>query len=251
MKVLDLTLPSPEENLACDEALLEACENGTGSETIRFWEPDRYFAVLGYSNKAETETKKEACVRDHVPILRRISGGGTILQGPGCLNYSLILEIKKFPELATVTGANRFIMNRNKEALASLLSAKHRGGPALGGNKEVTVEGHTDLTLKGFKFSGNSQRRKREFVLFHGTFLLNFDFDMVEKYLRMPSQEPGYRKKRPHKNFLINLKTKPERIKSALKKIWGAKNPLQEVPHAKIRRLALDVYSKSEWNFKF
>lgn len=251
MKILDLTFSSPEENLACDEAILEACEAGRGEETLRFWEPKQIFAVLGYSNKVETELKKEACRRDGVPILRRISGGGTVLQGPGCLNYALILEIKKHPELATVTGANRYLMNRNKEALAPLLSAKHHGGPASGGNKEVTVEGHTDLAIGGLKFSGNSQRRKKRFLLFHGTFLIRFDFEMIEKYLSMPSQAPVYRKNRPHGAFLMNLNIPSSGVKTALKKIWSAEDIFGETPQSEIQKLISEVYSKTEWNFKF
>jgi len=37
MNYLDLTLPSPEENLACDEALLELCDEGLGDEVLRVW----------------------------------------------------------------------------------------------------------------------------------------------------------------------------------------------------------------------
>lgn len=239
MKVLDLTFSSPEENLACDEAILEACEAGKNEETLRFWEPKQTFAVLGYSNKVETELRKEACLRDRVPILRRISGGGTVLQGPGCLNYALILEIKKRPELATVTGANRFIMDRNRESLARLLS------------KEVTVEGHTDLAINGLKFSGNSQRRKKRYLLFHGTFLLDFDFETVEKYLSMPSQAPSYRKNRPHAAFLMNLNISSSRVKIALKRTWATESAFKTVPHTHIQKLASEVYSKTEWNFKF
>ena len=39
MQLLDLTFPTPEENLACDEALLEMCEQGYDREILRFWEP--------------------------------------------------------------------------------------------------------------------------------------------------------------------------------------------------------------------
>lgn len=239
MKVLDLTLPSAEENLACDEAILEACEAGLGEETLRFWESRKTFAVLGYSNKVDTELNKEACKKDGVPILRRISGGGTVLQGLGCLNYALVLEIKKTPELATVTGANRFIMDRNKEALARLL------------RKEVTVEGHTDLAINGLKFSGNSQRRKRHFLLFHGTFLLRFDFKTIEQYLSMPSQAPTYRKNRPHTAFLMNLEIPSSQVKTALKKIWSAETSSKKVPTSTVRDLAAKIYSKNEWNLKF
>jgi len=117
MTFLDLTLPTPAENLAGDEALLDWCEENGGIGVLRFWEPENYFAVVGYGNQVATEVNVAACEADKIPILRRCSGGGTVLQGPGCLNYSLILKIEENGLLASITAANRFIMERNREAL--------------------------------------------------------------------------------------------------------------------------------------
>src|ERR1017187_6759667 len=61
MKCLDLTLPGASANLACDEALLEACEDSPEEETLRFWEPRHYFVVLGYANRAALEVNVAAC----------------------------------------------------------------------------------------------------------------------------------------------------------------------------------------------
>ena len=95
MKYLDRTLGTPQENLACDEALLEVCEEGSADEILRFWEPRQHFVVLGYSNKVRAEANLDTCRALDVPILRRCSGGGTVLQGPGSLNYALILRIRR------------------------------------------------------------------------------------------------------------------------------------------------------------
>src|SRR5688572_16807135 len=117
MKIIDLTLSTPEENLGFDEALLEALENGSGEETLRFWEPAHYFVVAGYSNEINREVNRVACRGDRVPILRRISGGGTVLLGPGCLVYALALAIPERPELRTIGDTNRFVMERHRAAL--------------------------------------------------------------------------------------------------------------------------------------
>src|SRR4051812_5944279 len=93
MVLLDLTLPSPAENLACEEVLLDLCEAGGWGGLLRFWEPTEYFVVLGYANKAALEVDLEACQKQEVPIFRRCTGGGAVVQGPGCLNYSLVLRI--------------------------------------------------------------------------------------------------------------------------------------------------------------
>src|SRR6266480_945364 len=110
MTLLDLTLPTPAENLACDEALLDAAESCSGGEVLRFWESPEYFVVVGYANKVATEVNVATCEARGIPILRRCSGGGTVVQGPGCLSYALVLSIADNAELRNITAANRFIM---------------------------------------------------------------------------------------------------------------------------------------------
>ena len=116
MKLLDLTLPSPAENLACDEMLLDAAEAGDGGEILRFWEPREHFVVVGYANKVATEVNVAACEARGIPVLRRCSGGGTVVQGPGCLNYTLVLRITADGPLHNIGIANQFIMRQNRAA---------------------------------------------------------------------------------------------------------------------------------------
>jgi lipoate-protein ligase A len=233
---LDLTLPAPDANLALDEALLEACENGSGGEVLRFWEPRHYFVVVGYSNSVATEVNAAACEREKVGIYRRCSGGGTVLQGPGCLNYSLILKIDGHEDLQTITGANGYIMQRNAEAVSAVL-----GRPA-------RVQGHTDLALEGRKFSGNAQRRKRQALLFHGTFLLDFDLTLMEKLLPLPSRQPEYRAGRAHGNFVTNIPARAESIKHFLAVTWNAQADLKAVPD--YNKLLTEKYARDDWNLK-
>jgi lipoate-protein ligase A len=233
MKFLDLTLPTPAENLACDEALLDLCDEGRGDEVLRFWESPTPFVVLGYSNKAAAEVNLESCRRDGVPVLRRVSGGGAVVQGPGCLNYALILRIPDSGPLAHITDTNHFIMQRHAAAL------------------NAEVRGHTDLALGELKFSGNSQRRKRRALLFHGTFLLNFDLAGIERWLRMPSREPDYRQQRSHRQFLTNLDIPATTIKSTLTGVWNATAKLPAVPRDRIAQLVAERYATNAWSFKF
>lgn len=239
MKLLDLTLPWPAENLACDEALLDAAETGAGVEVLRFWEPREYFVVVGYANKVAAEVNVAACETHGIPVLRRCSGGGTVVQGPGCLNYTLVLRITADGPLHNIGVANQFIMRQNRAALESVV------------NRPVAVRGHTDLTVGDRKFSGNSQRRKKHFLLFHGTFLLNFDLLLVSELLPMPSKQPDYREHRAHTEFLTNLNVPANEVKAALRQTWKAEEPLDNPPLEKITALARDKYATREWNFKF
>ncbi len=239
MKHLDLTLPIPAENLACDEALLDLSEEGLADELLRFWEPRESFVVVGYANQVAREVDLEACQINNIGIFRRCTGGGTVLQVPGCLNYSLILRIPESGPLQTITGTNNYILQRQQAALQPLLKLP------------VHIQGHTDLAIGNLKFSGNAQRRKRNFLIFHGTFLLQADIPLIEKVLHMPSKQPDYRQNRTHSQFLMNLELPPEAVKSALQKIWQAHEPISAIPTAKIQALAQQKYSTRDWNFKF
>ena len=245
MKFYNLKSPSPAEQLASDEVLLDCCENGRAEETLLFWEPCETFVVVGYANQVETEVNLSACAAKGIPVFRRCSGGGTVLQGAGCLNYSLVLQITEDGPCRNITSANQFIMERNRAAIAGLFNTEVRNGKS-----EIYVRGHTDLALDGRKFSGNSQRRKRNFLLFHGTFLLNFDLALVGEFLRMPSLQPDYRAGRSHDAFLANLSLPAESVKSALQKVWDATAPLATLPQAEIQKLAAEKYSTDEWNLK-
>ena len=247
MKFLDLNLPSPAGQLAGDEALLDWCENGHGEETLRFWEPRETFVVVGYANKVGTEVNVPACEAKRIPIFRRCSGGGTVLHGAGCLNFALILRITGDGPLRSITSANQFIMERNRAAIQTILPGS-----------EITVSGHTDLALvthhssrvTSKKFSGNAQRRKKNFLLFHGTFLLNCDLTLVGEFLRMPSLQPDYRASRSHDDFLVNLNLPAEQVKDAMKKVWNATEELTNIPQTEIQTLAAQKYSTDGWNLK-
>jgi lipoate-protein ligase A len=258
MQLLDLTFTTPAENLACDEALLDCCESGAGPEVLRFWEPRQHFVVVGYSNRVEREVNVEACRERGIAILRRCSGGGTVLQGPGCLNYALVLRIDSNPALETVTGTNRFVMERNRAALETSLVRSSRREEALlpnfqlpTSNLQLRILGHTDLAIDGRKFSGNAQRRRGHTILFHGTVLLNFNLKLLNSLLPMPSREPDYRRSRGHADFLMNLNVSASEIKAVLTQTWGAAVAVDELPSAGTSELAIEKYSSDGWNHKF
>ncbi len=238
MQLLDFSAGSPEENLALDEALLEAAENGTGQTTLRFWESSTYFVALGYTNRAHTETDLEECKRRQIPILRRATGGGTVLQGPGCFNYALVGTIEKGDSL-NVGATNEFVMQSVRGALNPLL------------NGEVELQGHTDLTWRGRKFSGNAQKRKARHFLFHGTILLGFDLELVQTTLRSPSKEPAYRAKRAHSEFIGNVPLERSAVKAVLAEAFGATSVARARPDELVRQLIEEKYARNEWNRKF
>jgi len=238
MQYLDLTLPSPQENLALDEALLLEAEEGNGGEVLRFWESPTPFVVIGIGARVEEEVHREPCRTRHIPVLRRCSGGGTVVQGPGCLSYALVLRVPGQGPLTTVRGTNEEIMRRTATVLSTLT------------RQVISTQGHTDLTWDGIKVSGNAQRRLRRHLLFHGTFLLDFDLPLIGELLPLPGIQPDYRRHRPHAEFVRNLGVSASRLKEALRHEWGAAEAGGSIPGARVAELVNGRYGRDDWNLR-
>lgn len=233
MILLDLTLPTPAENLALDEALLRKCAE-TGEEFLRFWESPSPFVVLGVSGKLRREVRAEACARDGVPILRRASGGGTVLQGPGCLAYALVLSLRFRPELADLRKSYAAILERIRDALRV---------------PDLRVRGTSDLAVGEMKVSGSAQKRTASALLHHGTILYAFDVEAVERWIEEPERQPEYRRRRPHRAFLGNLALPPAEIRRRIAEAWGAVPQAWSAPD--LGALVAETYADPAWTERF
>jgi len=192
MICLDVTLPIVGENLALDEAFLIEADAGRGRPSLRFWEPAEYAVVLGASRRIGEDVLVDVCRADGVPILRRTSGGGTVVVGPGALNVSVILPEGRAPGLGAVDVAHRYVL----EWIAASI---RRAGPA------VSLEGLGDLVIGGRKCGGSAQRRLKHWFMVHCSILYDFAIDRVARYLTIPTRQPAYRAGRAHQDFLSNL----------------------------------------------
>ncbi|MCS6976360.1 MAG: lipoate--protein ligase family protein [Gemmatales bacterium] len=236
MHFLDLTLPEPAQNVALDEALLLEAEAGRLPPLLRIWEETRPVVVIGSGSRIEEEVAIEKCCADGVPILRRVSGGGAVLLGPGCLCYSVILPTD-LPGCGDIRSSVSFVLTKTCEAL-------HELGLA------ATVAGRSDVVIGSRKVSGNSQRRMLRFFLHHGTLLYDLDLSAMGKYLRNPKQQPDYRQGRGHAEFVANLPTSPEALKRMLRFVWNAHEPWEDWPGDETLRLVQTKYSLDSWTFR-
>jgi len=231
MRYLDLTLPQPAANLALDEALLLEVDGGA-EEVLRVWEFPIPVVVLGSGCRLLDDVQEENCVAEGVPILRRSSGGGTVLWGPGCLLYSIILGFERHPQLTEIRPSYRSILD---------------GVAAAVGLPGIEQAGISDLTFGGRKFSGNAQQRKQRALLHHGTLLYAFDLAGVSRYLRPPARQPDYRGQRDHQAFLLNLPFRADDLKRRLREVWRADREETTWPAEKVRQLREEKYEREEW----
>jgi lipoate-protein ligase A len=237
MKLLDLTLDTPAENLALDEALLNEREQGTaGSEILRLWEPSEPMVVVGRASRVAEEVDRAACRARGIPILRRASGGAAIVAAPGCLMYSVVLGYAQRPALRMIQHAHQFVLGTMAEALRGLVPG-------------VQQRGISDLALADDrKFSGNSLRCKRAFLLYHGTLLYDFPLELIDVCLAMPPRQPDYRRGRGHTEFVANLPLDREVLRRAVLQAWQPQAELTAWPRAATRDLVQARYTRSQWN---
>lgn len=254
--MLDHTSATAAENLALDEALLEDAEASqhagggeTAHEVLRFWEAERLAVVLGRGCRAGVEVDLAACRRDRVPVLRRPSGGGTVLVGPGSLMYTLVLSSRRRPELRAIDVAHRTVLERHAAALRPLLASVRCAGTS-----DLAIDVVDDAGLRTCKISGNSLRVRRDWILYHGTLLYDFALEKLSRYLRPPPREPVYRERRNHAEFVTNAPIAAKVLRAALVQAWQAIEAVDKECIDRIQagtaRLLAEKYSRDEWNLQ-
>ena len=226
MKLLDLTL-SPALNLALDDALIESAETTESHpEVFRLWEPESPMVVIGRSSPLAMEVNHDFCEQQNIPVFRRISGGQSIVTGPGCLMYAVLLDYRQRPELRMIDQAHQFVMSILQSALGTL-------------DIETNMQGTCDLTYDGRKFSGNALRCRRNWCLYHGTIITeSFDLSLVQDCLGNPKRQPDYRDGRSHEQFVTAIPAQLVDIKLALARQWNASQLFDPAPFELAEQLA-------------
>jgi lipoate-protein ligase A len=250
MKLLELTLPTAAENVALDDALVEEADargsapgrDPADAECLRLWEPSEVAVVLGRSSRMAQEVDVEACRRTGATIVRRASGGATIVAGPGCLMYAVVLSYALRPELRAIDAAPAFVLGR-------LTAAQQRAAV------DAARRGTSDLTLGPRKFSGNSMRCRRDFLLYHGTLLYDFPLDVVGELLKLPPREPDYRNRRGHREFIENLPLGADELRRVVAHAFEAEATASAGeamwPRARAAALVAEKYGTASWTNLF
>lgn len=144
--------------------------------------------MLGKYQDALAELNLEYIDKQHIQVIRRYSGGGTIYTDPGSFQFSFI-QPQAHQDIAF-----ELYLNRITTALKAL------GFP-------VQISSRNDLTLNGRKCSGNAQYHHNGYTVHHGSLL--FDTDLSQMYDALHVDDLKLRSKHiaSIRQRTVNLKT--------------------------------------------
>jgi lipoate-protein ligase A len=150
--------------------------------------------VVGKHQVVHREVNTRFIEEKRIPVIRRITGGGTVYHDRGNLNFTFIRQSKAGHQVDF-----RFYTRPVIDFLASV------GVDAVFGSRN-------DLTIDGLKFSGNAEHVFRERVLHHGTLLFDSSLDDLRQSVRIKTDNYSTRAVESNRTSVTNLKGKLDNI---------------------------------------
>ncbi|PWA64333.1 biotin/lipoate A/B protein ligase family [Artemisia annua] len=147
--------------------------------------------VMGISGKPAELVEISPVLEDRIPVIRRFTGGGTVIVDHGTIFVTFICNQKDVPK---VQPYPRPIMS-----WSSLLYSKVFEGVADFKLRE------NDYVFGLRKFGGNAQSITKNRWIHHTSFLWDFETRNMS-YLKHPKRTPEYRLARDHLDFICPMK---------------------------------------------
>ena len=167
-------------NMATDEAILWAVNQGKCPATLRFYRWAEPTISLGYFQKYEQLHEQDQVIAQ-LPVVRRQTGGGAILHDDE-LTYSLVLGLEENAVFRDIESVYRLVHDVFIEQLGRLdITADYRGGNDQGNSQRgpffcFARQHRLDVMIGQGKLLGSAQRRIKNAVLQHGSLILQRHF---------------------------------------------------------------------------
>ncbi|KAL2329954.1 hypothetical protein Fmac_017535 [Flemingia macrophylla] len=173
--------------------------DGTSSPTI----------VMGLSGKLSELVEVKPVLQDHIPIIRRFTGGGTVIVDQNTIfvtmicNKDAVSNVQPFPR--SIMEWSGLLYNKVFEGIADFHLREN------------------DYVFGDRKFGGNAQSITKNRWIHHTSFLWDYEVKNMS-YLRLPAKAPQYRLTRSHLDFVCRMKeylSRSEFIERTIKAIGG------------------------------
>lgn len=157
----------PYFNIATEEFLLK----NSPDDLIMLWQ-NKPSVIIGKHQNTFAEVNLDYVNKNHIPVVRRMSGGGTVYHDLGNINFTMI----------TSESNSEKLIDFRKFTEPIILFLKKLG-------IEATFEGKNNLKVNGKKISGNSAHVMKNKIMHHGTLLFNTNLKALENSIKPPKAE--------------------------------------------------------------
>ncbi len=152
----------PYFNIAAEEYVMRHYEE----DVMMLWQSDAS-VIIGKHQNTLAEVNLDYVHEQSIPVIRRISGGGTVFHGPGNINYTLITHEKNRERLID--------FKKFSSPIIKFLATHHI---------QADFEGKNNLVIGQKKFSGNAAHVYKNRVMHHGTLLFDCQLDTLERCIQ-------------------------------------------------------------------
>lgn len=158
-------------------------------QTSMVWQPDKSYVVLGASNRPEEALHTDQVLQDGITVMKRPSGGQTVVLTPGNLVIAAVYPHSLQP---------KNLFNQINTSIIEVIEAEGLMG--------LSLRGISDIAIGDKKILGSAMYRTRDKLLYHAVLNVGEPAATFEKYLRHPGKEPDYREGRKHSDFVTSLR---------------------------------------------
>jgi lipoate---protein ligase len=240
MLIVERPQTDPYFNIAAEEYLLK----NLNEDCFMLW-VNKPSIIVGKHQNAVAEVNLDVVRRLKIPVIRRISGGGTVYHDLGNLNFSFIRK----GQPGKLIDFSRFLQPIIEVLNQMGIPARHQG--------------KNDIRVNGRKISGNSEHVHQNKVLHHGTLLFNSNLVLLNAIIGI---RPGKFKDKSVKSIrssvdniqdllpeAISISEFRKRISSHIIHNVSESNQytLTEADISGINELADRKYRTWEWNFGY
>lgn len=240
MLCINLSTQDPYFNLATEEYLLRS-----GKEDFFLVSVNYPSVIIGKHQIANAESAAQYVSENGIPVIRRISGGGTVYHDEGNLNFTFICES---------TSGHQVDFRKHTEPIINFLKSK---------NVNAEFYGKNQINADGIKISGNAEHIYKNRVLHHGTLLYCSSLEKLHNSIKQSYGKYSSRAVQSNRTVVTNLAGRLAGIKSIEELRTGLleyiinREPgsriynLTEAEIVEVAKLAATKYRSWEWNYGY
>ena len=225
-------------NLALEEFLL----NNTSEDFFFLWRSEPV-VVIGKHQNPYKELDYMFTLNNNIQIARRLSGGGTVYQDLGNINFTIIKNTKEGKQINL------------KQHSKPIFNALQQMGV------NVQYSNRNDFLIEEKKFSGNAEHIYKNRVLHHGTLLFDSDLDILELAIRNKAYKYKDKTIASVKSKVVNLKdylphlhlplSFQEELFNTIVAQTKENTRILEPNNSIISQLRDEKYSNNKWIFQY